>query len=472
MAHHSDIGRLTAGQHLKGVTALGLPLIGSHLAQFGINLTDTVMMGWYGAEDLAAIVLAQSFYFTLFLFGTGFAWAVMPLVASANGTGDDRQVRRVTRMGLWTSMLFAAACVPLMIWSGSFLQLLGQEPSLAENAQTYLFIAGFGLGPALIVMTLKSYLAAMERTAVVLWSTLAMAGMNALLNYALIFGNWGAPELGIRGAAITSLAVQIVAAAGIAIYAARTLPEHSLFARFWRPDGEVFAQVFRLGWPIGLTSLAEVGLFSASVVMMGWIGTLELAAHGIVLNITSVTFMVHVGLSNAATIRAGQAFGRRDEVHLRTGALVVMGLSACMAVMTIAAFLIWPAPLISLFIDPTDPALPGIILVGTVMLAFAALFQFADSAQVIALGLLRGVQDTRVPMIIAACSYWVIGLPLSYWLAFSRGMGAPGLWLGLVIGLALAGIFLMLRFWLRSVRIAAAAQDSDLRKFMTSPRTD
>lgn len=439
--------------HMRPILVLAIPLIGGHLAQFAVGLTDTVMLGWYGVEELAALVLAHSYFFTIFIMGSGFAWAVMPVVAAAAGTEDDVQVRRVTRMGMWISTLFGLLAMPLLVWSGPILLALGQAPGVAADAETYLRIVSLGLVPSLLMMVLKSYFAALGRTKVVFWVMAGSALLNALLNYALIFGNWGAPELGIRGAAVASVTLQIAGLAALVAYARLATPEYALFQRLWRPDGEAFSRVFRLGWPIGLTNLAEVGLFSASAFMVGWVGTIELAAHGIAITLASATFMIHLGLSNAATIRAGRAFGRKDETDLREGALVIIALSMGLAVLTVAAFLTFPAPLISLFVDPADPARARILAVGTVLLAVAALFQFADAAQVMALGLLRGVQDTRIPMIHAAVSYWVIGVPAGYVLGFPLGFGAVGVWMGLVIGLVLAGVLLMARFWRGSARI-------------------
>jgi MATE family multidrug resistance protein len=188
--------------------------------------------------------------------------------------------------------------------------------------------------------------------------------------------------------------------------------------------------------------------------MMGWVGTTALAAHGIAITLASATFMLHLGLSNAATIRAGRAFGRRDERALRDGAVAAIGLSLAAALLTVAVFLAIPEPLVRLFLDPAEPAAPAIVALGASLLALAALFQLADGAQVMALGLLRGVQDTKVPMIIAGLAYWAVGLPASYLLGFPLGWGAAGIWFGLVAGLVVAGALLMIRFWTRSVRIA------------------
>ena len=434
-------------QHARAMLLLGIPLIGSHLAQAAVGLTDTVMLGWYDVEALAAGVLATSFFFMLFVLASGFSFAVMPLVASASSAGDPVQIRRVTRMGLWLSIAFAILLFPLMWWSGRILLLLGQEPVIAELAQTYLRIAGFGLLPALLVMVLKSYVAAQERAGIVLWVTIVGALGNALANWVLIFGNWGFPEMGIAGAALASTVNYSLMLAGLCFYAVRVFPEHALFQRLWRPDWEALRRVFQLGWPIGLTHLAESAMFAASAVMMGWVGTLPLAAHGIALQLASTTFMVHIGLSQAATVRAGRAFGRRDVDGLLRGGQVGFMLALAMVVLTMAAFLGMPETLISLFLDPADPDRFTIITIGVGLLAMAALFQLADGTQAMAVALLRGVHDTRVPMIQAAVSYWLVGLPTSYVLGFWTPLGAIGVWLGLVAGLSCAAVLLLRRFW-------------------------
>ncbi|WP_238369726.1 MATE family efflux transporter [Heliomarina baculiformis] len=442
---------MTYGGHAKAILFLGLPLIGGHLAQYAIGLTDTVMLGWYSVEALAAVTLSHSYFFVFFMLGSGFALAVMPMVAAAAARDDEVSVRRATRMGLWLSLGFALLVMPIMWKAKTLLGLLGQTPAVAEAGGEYLRIAGFGLIPALLVMVIKSYLAALERTRIVLWITVLAAISNALANYILIFGNLGAPELGLRGAAIASVLTQSISLVAIVFYAIRALPDHNLFQRLWRPDWEMFGQVFRLGLPIGMTTVCEVSLFAASSVMMGWLGTVTLAAHGIVITVAAAAFMVHLGLSNVATIRAGNAYGRGDRGHMARGALVVFLLSLGIAIITVTAFLVVPEPVISLFIEPDDPARPAILIVGVQLLAIAALFQLVDGAQVIALGLLRGVQDTAVPMMIAILSYWAVGLSVSYLLGFVLGWGGVGVWLGLTAGLASAALLLMLRFWGKSL---------------------
>ena len=448
------IAKQSLPAHAGALLALGLPLVGSHIAQMALHVVDTVVLGWYGVTELAAVVLGGSCFFVIFVLGGGFAQAVMPMVAQALGRGDETEVRRATRMGMWLSILFGVLIYPLFWFSEPILLAAGQKPEVASLAGLFLRIAGLGMIPALLVMVLKSYLAALERTQVVLWVTVSAVGLNALLCYPLVFGRWGLPEMGVAGSALATLLIQVLSLIVIALYAA-LLPDlrrFHLFQRFWRPDWHAMAQVFRLGAPIGLTGLAESGLFQATALMMGWIGTVQLAAHGIAMQVTAIGFMVHVGLSNAATVRTGRFAGAGEWGDLRRGAAVAIAISAVVGIMQIVLYLSFAEPIVSLFIDLNSVEAPQILAFGGVLLVYAAAFQMMDAGQVLALGLLRGVQDTAVPMAIAAVAYWLIGVPAAWYLAFRAGWGGAGLWMGLVIGLFCAASALMWRFWSRVPR--------------------
>ncbi len=447
----------TYPQHTRAVLKLGLPLIASNLAQFAIHMTDTIMLGWYDVTALAAVTIASTMFFVLFIVGAGFGFAVTPLVAAAAEAGDTQTARRATRMAVWLSIFYGVAVSIPFIFSERIMLAIGQDPVVAAASQDYLHIAVLGMVPALIVMAFKSFLAGLEHTAIILWSTIVAALLNVVVNYLLIFGNFGAPELGLRGAAIASVLVQVATVVVLVAYILRRLPEYEIFRNALRPDPEVMARVFRLGVPIGLTSLAEGGLFAASAVMMGWIGALELAAHGIAIQLASVMFMVHIGLSQAATVRAGRALGRMDEPGLRQGGIAAIALSGAFVVFTVTLFLTVPDLLVGAFIDPDEPQRDALLRIGVTLVALAALFQAVDALQVMTLGLLRGVQDTAVPMVMAVVSYWIIGLPCSYLLAFTFGMGPVGLWLGLVVGLTVAGVLMSWRFWRGSSHIARPA---------------
>lgn len=435
--------------HVLATLVLGLPLIGSNFARIAIGVADTVMVGWYGVEELAALVLASSCFLLLFLLGSGYAIGGSGLIAGARARGADTEVRRVTRMALWLSILHCILMVPVLWFSGPILIALGQQPGIAGLAQDYLRIMIPAMPFVLGGTVLNSYLSALGRPNAVMWITLAGLPVNVALNWVLIFGNLGLPEMGVSGAAVASLIVNGLQFAGLMAYAL-WLPlarRYNLMQRFWRPDWQGFGQVFRLGLPIGLAIVAEVGMFTGTGIMMGWIGTTELAAHGIALQIVSIAFMVHLGLSAAATIRAGQAFGRGDFVELREVAVAVIGLSLAFALVAAAIFVLIPEVFVLPYLDRSNPAADAILSVAVGLMFWAALFQLADAMQVILQGLLRGVQDARVTLYLAIIGYWVVGLTTCYLFAFTFGMGAPGLWVGLFCGLGVAAVLMSWRFF-------------------------
>lgn len=272
--------------------------------------------------------------------------------------------------------------------------------------------------------------------------------LNAVLGYALVFGAWGLPEMGIQGAAWAALATQTLSTAVLLGYALRRLPQYQLLHRAWVPDWAAMSRVFHLGWPISGQFLAKVGLFSGSSIMVGWAGEVALAVHGVALQITSAAFMVQMGLGQAATVRAGQALGRGDREGLRQGATVALVLSVGLALLASAALVLFPEQILSLFLDPTDPTRPELLALGVTLLALVVLVQLFDGVQVVAISLLRGIQDTTVPMLLAALSYWLVGLPVAYVL----GWEAVGVWLGLVASLTVAATLLHVRFWRKALR--------------------
>ncbi|MCW1952129.1 MAG: MATE family efflux transporter [Octadecabacter sp.] len=443
--------------HTGRLLKLGLPLVGANVAGFSIHMTDTIMLGWYSVTSLAAATVATGLWFITFIIGAGFGRAVTPMVAEAVEMGDETRARRVTRMALWLSAIYAALLIVPFMYGEQVLLMMGQEPAVAVQGGLYLRIAVLGMFPAMGAQVMRSYLGALELTAVQLWITLVALAANALVNYALIFGNLGAPELGIEGAAIASVVIQILQMVALMAYTQWKKPEAELFRRIWKSDNEAMMQVFRLGMPIGLTSFAEGALFTGASVMMGWIGEIELAAHGIALQLTAFMFMFHVGMSEAATIRASRHFGARDEAELRRSAIVAYFVSLSFGAIVVALYLAIPAFFVGLFLDPSDPARDAVLALGVVLVMLSALFQFVDAAQIVALSVLRGVQDTRVPMWLAVVSYWIIGIPASYVMAFVFDWGPVGLWLGLTVGLGVAGALLSQRFWGRSVHISKPA---------------
>ncbi|WP_136657006.1 MATE family efflux transporter [Nitratireductor sp. XY-223] len=434
--------------HTRATLVLGLPLIGAQLAQMAIGVTDTVMIGWLGAPELAAAVLGAQSFFLFFIFGTGFTLAVMPLAAQAHGRDDVRGVRRSVRMGMWVILIYSAIIMVPLWMTESILLALGQPPATAALAGDYMRVAQWAMAPSLMIMIFRSYLSALERAQVVLWATVAGTIANAFLNYMFIFGNFGAPRMEVVGAAVASVGTAAVTFVLLTLYTVTRgdLRRYELLVRFWRPDWQAFFEVLRLGWPISATILAETSLFAAASVMIGWIGTIELAAHGIALQLASIAFMFPLGLSGAATVRVGNAYGRGDWVGLGRAGTVAIALAVVITLSLAAVFWIFPETLIGLYLDENNEDAVVVLQHAVPLLAVAAAFQTVDGLQVIGAGLLRGLKDTKVPMIFAVLSYWAFGMTAAYLLAFYWDLGAVGVWWGLALGLLLAAILMNWRF--------------------------
>ncbi|MEM9230888.1 MAG: MATE family efflux transporter [Pseudomonadota bacterium] len=437
--------------HIQATLRLGLPLIAAQLGQQAITVTDTIMLGWLGAAELAAGVLATSLFFVAFIACSGFAHAVMPLAAAAEGRGDPRGVRRSVRMGLWLVTAVVTLLMPVLWYTELLLLAAAQDPKLASFAQEYMRIAQWALYPAVWLVVLRSYFSALERAGIVMWAMFGGVLLNAVLDWMFIFGNWGAPAMGIEGAAIATLGTAIITCVPLVVAAfwMEISRKYEIFVRFWRPDWAAIAELLRLGAPISGTLLAEVGLFVMASMMLGWLGTIALAAHGIALQVTSVVFMIPLGLSAAATARVGRAVGRRDRLGLNRAAVTVMTMAVGFA--AAAAVVLWvvPEPLIELFLDDEEPAALQILATGAGLLAVAAVFQLVDALQVVSVALLRGLKDTKWPMLIAIASYWGLGVPSAYFLGFVMEFGGQGVWAGLAIGLTAAAVLLTWRFMRR-----------------------
>ncbi|MFD1747061.1 MATE family efflux transporter [Rhizobium helianthi] len=440
--------------HLKATIGLGIPLVGAQLAQMAINTTDVVMVGWLGTTELAAVVLSSQMFFIVYIFGSGFSNAVMPMVAQAVGRGDQVQGRRCVRMGMWLVLAYGVCTAPILWFSESILLRLGQEPEVAALAQSYLRILQWGMFPALLLMVLRAFVSALQRGSIVLYVTLGMFCLNAVLDYCLIFGNFGFPQLGLNGAAIASTFANLLGFCCITLYIQRQ-PQtrtYELFVRFWRPDWAAFREIFVIGLPIGFTILAETGLFAAAALLMGTLGTRELAAHGIAMQLASIAFMIPVGLSQVATVRVGIAYGRDDHLGVRRAAITVLLVGLCFSAIGTALFALFPAQLGGLFLDTRRPDALAVIQLAVPLIIAGGAFQLVDGIQAVASGLLRGLKDTKIPMILALIAYWPIGFVCAWVFAFHFDMRGPGVWIGFVTGLTAAAIFLCLRFYILTKR--------------------
>ncbi|MGK9050766.1 MATE family efflux transporter [Xaviernesmea oryzae] len=436
--------------HMRATFALGVPLVGAQLAQMAIHTTDVILVGWLGTTELASVVLATQMFFIVFIFGTGFSSAVVPLVAQAIGQNDPVGVRRSVRMGLWIVLAYGVLTAPLLWFSEPILLQLGQAPDVAANAQSYLRIAQWGVFPALGLMAIRSFVTGLEKGGIVLYVTIGMFLMNAAVAYTLIFGHFGAPALGLHGAAIAAVSANVTGFF-IAVAYVESQPKmraYEIFVRFWRPDWGMVREIAMLGLPISFTILAEVSLFSAASLLMGMIGKLELAAHGIALQLASIAFMIPLGLAQVATVRVGLANGRDDLLGVKRAAVAVLAISIFFTAIGSILYATMPRSLGGLFLDTRQGDAETVLAIAVPLIAIAGAFQLVDGLQAVGAGLLRGLKDTRVPMILALIAYWPIGFACAWIFAFPLGFGGEGVWFGFVTGLAAAALLLCGRFWL------------------------
>ncbi len=433
---------------LRATGALALPLALAQLGHIAINATDILMIGRLGEASLAAAALGGGIYFAFMLFGVGILSAVTALAAQAHGGRRPRELRRVVRQGFWVATCYVVPALLAMTFTEEILLLLQQPEAAARDAAAYMGPLKWALVPTMWFMVLRGFVSALNRPRPILWMMLAGVALNALLDYALIFGRLGAPQLGVVGAGVASALVNLAMFAGLLWIAlnARPFRRYAILVRLWRADWPRFIELCRLGIPIGITLLLEVGLFTSALFLMGLFGTAEIAAHQIAIQTAAVTFMVPLGIGHAAVVRVGQAYGRTDPEGVGRAAWVALGLST--AFMLAMAFVFWFAPrqIVGLYLDLDNPANFPVIEVAISLILVAAVFQIVDGAQVVALSILRGLSDTRTPMFMAVVSFWVIGFASSVLLGFGLGMGPVGVWIGLVLGLAAVSAMTITRF--------------------------
>lgn len=439
--------------------ALSGPIVLTNVGGIIIQTTDVVMIGWLGPNELAASALAVNVRFVLFLFSVGLITAISPMMAQVRGKRPYavRDVRRTVRQGLWVAVIVGLP-ICLLLWRiDLILAMLRQSPDLIALAVPYAQAATFGFLPALGFMVLRNFIAALERPRAAMVISIIGILFNALADYALIFGAFGLPSLGLAGAGIATSLTEFFLFFSLlgVIFMNRRFRRYQVFGRFWRPDWERFFEIWRLGLPIAITLVMEIGLFAGAGFLMGWIGPIELAAHQIALQCGATTFMVPLGFSQAATVRVGLAAGRNDPDGVYRAGMMALGLGVLFMAAMAAIMLTFPEPIVSFFVDVSAPTSAAVIGFAVTFLMFAAFFQVFDAVQVVAMGILRGMKDTRWPMIYAMIAYWLVGLSASYWLAFGAGLGGRGIWIGLLIALMVAACLLMTRFFRLHRRLSA-----------------
>jgi MATE family multidrug resistance protein len=440
----------------RATLVLGWPLVLTNLAQIALTTTDVLVLGRVGPAVLAAGTLGVNLYLAILIFGIGVVTATSPMMANALGRKLHmvRDVRRTFRQGLWSAVIIALPSWLVLWHTEPILLLFDQEPELAAAAQTFVHELQWGLLPALGYIVLRSYVAALERPLWALMITGTAILFNVAANWILVFGHLGFPALGLRGSGMATSLSNLFLFVGLAVVVTfgKRFRRYRLFGRWWRPDWPRLGTLWRIGLPIGAALAFEITVFNAAVFLMGQFGTAAIAAHAIAIQIASVSFMVPMGLAQAATVRVGRAYGAGDIDGVTRAGWTAFAIAIAFMSTTSVLLIAAPELLIAAFVDIADPANAQVVSLAVSFLVCAAVFQIADGAQVVGAGMLRGLNDTRVPMIYAGLGYWGFGMSLSLLFAFKLGFGGVGIWIGLASGLVAVAI-LMIRRWTRRARL-------------------
>ena len=435
-------------EELTETVKLSLPIALTQLGQIAMMTTDLALVGRLGDTALAASALAQIILFAAFVVGMGPMAAVAPLAAQGFGARKPRLVRRALRVGLWAALLLGVPMSLLQLGGEDMLLAAGQAPDAAALAGRYLIGLAWSLIPAWCFIALRNFMGAVNRPEPALWITLVAIPVNFVLAYALIFGEYGMPRLDLLGAGVATTVVNVgmCAAAVWVCYARHPFKKYRVLGRFWRSDWPLFRQLFVIGLPISGAFALEYGLFMTAALLMGWIGTSALAAHQIALQIAAIMFMVPFGISMAATVRVGHAVGRGDAPATRRAGFVAIGLGTVFMAAMVLIVALTRHSIPELFLGDAAPNAADTIALAATLLALGASFFIFDGVQTVAAGALRGLHDTRVPLVLAAISFWLVGFVCAYALGFPVGLGAYGIWIGLTIGLMVYASLLVWRF--------------------------
>lgn len=429
---------------------LALPVAAGQVGHMMTGLADSVMVGHVGKISLAASGFVNGIFFIPFIFGMGLVASITPLVGNAYGRGDKAKSLSLLRHGLVFATLVGLVLTGLTELAAQYLDQMGQEPEVVVEARTYLRLLNYSLTPALVFTVIKNYLEGLGRTVPPMIVSLTMNVLNIVLNYILIYGKLGFEPLGLEGAGIATLIARVgmlVIMLGYGLWAP-SIKEHFADVTQIKIRWENFAEIVKLGTPIGLQFLMEVGIFGGGSIMMGWISADAQAAHQIALQLCATTFLIASGLGTGGTIVISNLNGKKEYKELKIAAnttfiMTLFYMSACAIMFALLAEVL-PTYFNS---DPT------VLYIATTLLTVAALFQLFDGFQVVVISLLRGIEDVTIPTYITFVAYWVVGMPMCYVLAFTLNIGPTGIWYGYMIGLALSSSMLYLRFKYRSAQL-------------------
>ena len=426
------------------------PLILAQVAQNGMSFVDTVMVGRLGGDRLAGMALGAVVFNMTYLLNMALVMSASPLVAQAIGADDKPRAATVARHALLLALLLALPAVAVAYFVGPLLVHLGQEPSVVADATEYLRAVCLGLVGAIVMVAMRGYLEGQGDTRPIMVIAITGVAFNVGLNEVLIFGRLGVPAFGLAGAGYATAITYTAMALGLIAYVRWRYALERVFSGFRRLEPGLFRELLTVGWPISLTLGFEVGLFAAATVVMGMFGEAPLAGHQVAMQSVSLAFMVPLAIGVATGVRVGQAVGRRDTPAVSRAGWTGIALAGSFMLLTATIFLTAPRTVVGIYLDLDVPANAPVIAYAVMFLALGGVFQVFDGIQVAAVGALRGLKDTRVPMFITLLAYWLIGMPVGLLCAFTFGLGPRGMWYGLLVSLVVAATLLTRRFWWRT----------------------
>ena len=434
---------MAVSKEIKTTFLLAYPVMLSQLGQVAVGVADSMMVGRLGALELAASSLANSIFFVALMFGIGISMGLTPLVSNAFGKGKTNQISRLFSNSLLINFLAGVALFGLVLLFSQSLSLLNQPEEVEALALPFLLIITASLIPLMVFQTFKQFVEGLSQTKQAMFITIAANLVNVFLNWLLIWGHWGFPELGFLGAAwatLISRVLMMVLMGGYVLTSKRYNDFKIQIFRF-KPNWTLCQRILKIGIPTGFQFIFEVSAFSAAAIMMGWISVNALAGHQIALNLASISYMMATGVATAGMIRVSHYIGKEDYVGMKEVGRVVFGMVAAFMFVCALLFFAFRFYLPTLYIDD-----PEVISLAASLLILAGFFQISDGIQVVGLGVLRGMEDVKIPTLVTFFAYWALGLPLGYLLAFKFAFGESGIWIGLLIGLTITAALLLYRF--------------------------
>ena len=422
---------------------LALPIMAGQLGQITVYLADNIMVGKLGAVSLAAVSFAVALIAVPIVIGMGISFALPPLVSEADGAGEKKKISQYFKHSFIINIGIGVLSCILMMMSLPYLSLLGQEPEVVEIARGYIYYSAWAMIPLMIFLTLRSYADGMSETMPPMIAMIIGNIINIALNYVFIYGKLGMPAMGVDGAGLSSLIARIsmIIVLVVILFRWKDLWKYIQECNFRTYQLPIFIKIFNLGIPTSLQMFFEISAFSGAALIMGMVNSNAQAAHQIAINLSSITFMICSGLAMASTIRVGNQLGKKNYLALRdAGISVLLQVALIMSIFSLL-FVVLRHVMPLIYID--DEVVVGI---ASTLLIYAAIFQVPDGIQVAALASLRGIQDVKTPTLITFFSYYIFGIPISYFAALHWGMGATGVWLGLLIGLFISATLLTIRF--------------------------